>query len=134
MSVKMQLRYCGDFQTETVHAPSGNLLITDLPIDNGGQGRYFSPTDLFATSLASCIITIMAKVATRDGIELKDSTIEIEKVMADNPRRIAKLINKIKFAPSLTEKEKKKLLACVRACPVHQSLHPDVEVIFEEVS
>lgn len=131
MAVKITAVYSGDKQVELTHGPSGNRLLTDLPLDTGGKGRTFSPTDLFASSLASCILTIMAGVAERDGIKFEGASIEVEKHMQENPRRVAKFTGVIAFPGGLEEKMKEKLLACVRACPVHRSLHPDIKVEFK---
>ena len=130
MAVKITAKYIGDEQVELEHGPSGNKIITDLPLDNGGKGRTFSPTDLFASSLASCILTIMAKVAERDGIKFEGASIEIEKHMQENPRRIARFTGKVTLPADIAQDERAKLLECVKACPVHRSLHPDIKVEF----
>ena len=131
MSVTMNAVYAGDNRVELTHGPSGEKISTDLPVDNGGQGRTFSPTDLFACSLASCILTIMAKVAERDGTALKGASIEIEKRMQDSPRRVAAFTGKITLPAGVSEGAKAKLAACIQACPVHRSLHPDIKVEFD---
>lgn len=127
---KMKAQYLGDEQVELTHGLSGNTILTDLPPDNGGKGRTFSPTDLLATSLCSCILTIMAKMAERDGENFKGASIEFEKIMSANPRRIGKIIGHITFPAQMSEEKKKKYLTAIKACPVHQSLHPDIEVSF----
>jgi len=131
MSVKIGAVYAGDQQVELTHGPSGNRFVTDLPVDNGGRGRTFSPTDLFACSLASCILTIMAKLAERDGLDFKGASIEVEKRMQENPRRVAAFIGIVTLPAGLPEPERKKLAECIKACPVHKSLHPDIKVEFE---
>ncbi len=131
MGVKIEAVYVGDQQVELTHGPSGARMVTDLPADNGGRGRTFSPTDLFACSLASCILTIMAKVAERDGLEFKGASIEIEKRMQENPRRVAAFIGVITLPAGLPERDRKKLAECIKACPVHKSLHPDIKVELE---
>ena len=83
--------YKGDLRTEATHLQSGSTIITDAPADNGGKGEAFSPTDLVATALASCMITIMGIVARRDGIDIEGTTAEVEKVMPADPRRIGKI-------------------------------------------
>ncbi len=130
MSVKIFAQYIGDDRVELTHLNSGNKIITDLPADNGGKGRTFSPTDLLASSVASCILTIMGVVAKREGINIEGSTIELEKHMAENPRRVAKLWGKIKL-PEIDEDKKKKLVAAIKACPVSRSLHPEIELKFD---
>lgn len=128
MGTKIDISYLGDFQTEITHGPTKSVITTDLPPDNGGKGRLFSPTDLFASSLGSCILTIMATVAERDGIDFKGTSFETEKIMSADPRRIGEVKIKINFNSDVTEAQKKKLLSCVKACPVHRSLHPEVKV------
>lgn len=131
MAVKISAEYAGDDRVELRHGPSGEKILTDLPSDNGGRGRAFSPTDLFAASLASCILTIMAKVAERDGVDFKGASIEVEKHMQESPRRVAKFSGVITFPAGLSDREKARLAECVKACPVHKSLHPDIKVEFE---
>jgi putative redox protein len=128
MSTKITCAYKGDGQTELVHGPTGARISTDLPADNGGKGRTFSPTDLFASSLASCVLTIMAGLAERNGRDLSGTEVEIEKEMSANPRRVGRFALKIKFPAGVTAAERGKYLACVQACPVGKSLHPDVKV------
>ncbi|MDR0952723.1 MAG: OsmC family protein [Elusimicrobiota bacterium] len=127
---KLYCTYQGDGQTELVHGLSGAKITTDLPPDNGGKGRFFSPTDLFASSLAACAITIMGKMAEARGKSLTGTTVEIDKVMASDPRRVAKIILKITFAPQVAAEDKPKYMASVHSCPVHNSLSKDIEVEF----
>ncbi len=92
-----KIEYKGELRTEAVHLMSGKTIITDAPIDNQGKGEAFSPTDLVATALGSCMMTIMGIVAEREGIILDGATAEVEKVMATNPRRIGEVKIKIKL-------------------------------------
>ncbi|HOW89183.1 MAG TPA: OsmC family protein [Elusimicrobiales bacterium] len=131
MGVKIEAVYVGDQRVELTHGPSGERISTDLPEDNGGRGRTFSPTDLFACSLASCVLTIMAKVAERDGTDLKGASIEIEKSMGEGPRRITALTGTITLPAGITAAERARLAESVKACPVHRSLHPDIKVEFD---
>lgn len=131
MSFKINAVYSGDGQVELTHGLSGKKMVTDLPPDNGGKGRTFSPTDLAAASVASCVLTIMAKLAEREEIEFKGVSFEIEKHMQENPRRIARLTGVITLPAGLEPKQREKLLACVKACPVSRSLHPDIKMEFE---
>lgn len=128
MSVKITARYLGDETVELEHGPSGKKIVTDLPVDNGGQGRTFSPTDLLAASLTSCILTIMAKAAKKDSLDLKGASIEVEKEMQASPRRVARLMGRITLPAHLTGPQKERLKAFIKACPVSGSLHPDVKV------
>lgn len=129
MATVITTKYCGDGLVELVHGPTGKKIMTDLPPDNGGKGREFSPTDLFSASLASCILTIMGKMVERDNLSFEGGEIQIEKVMNESPRRIGKLILDIKYPKSFSEKEIKKYSNAIKACPVHASLHPDIEVV-----
>ncbi len=130
MSFKINAEYIGDDQVELTHGLSGNKMVTDLPPDNGGRGRTFSPTDLAAASVASCVLSIMAKLAAREGIKFEGTSLEIEKHMQENPRRIAKLTGLIKLPAGLSPVQREKMLACVKACPVSRSLHPDIKLEF----
>ena len=131
MAVKISAEYINNSKVKLNHCLSGDKIITDLPLDNGGKGSTFSPTDLFASSLASCVLTIMSKMADRNGINFEGAKMEMEKVMADNPRRVAKLLGIINLPDGLNETDKKRLVGCIKACPVHKSLHPDIEVSFK---
>ncbi|WP_424244784.1 putative OsmC-like protein [Elusimicrobium posterum] len=120
--------YKGDGQCDLVHEATNTVLSTDLPLDNGGKGRKFSPTDLFASSFAACVLTIMGKMAERKGDDFKEAAVEIEKIMVENPRRVGKFILNIKFPSNFTQEQKDFYLAAVKACPVHNSLNPNIEV------
>lgn len=124
--------YLGELRTNSTHLQSGNQLITDAPTDNMGKGEAFSPTDLLATATGTCILTTMAIVAQRDGIDLLDSEVEVTKIMTQTPpRRIARLeINlKMKANVVLEDEQIKKLENTAHKCPVSLSLHPDVEQV-----
>jgi len=131
MAFKISAEYIGDDKVELTHGLSGGKMVTDLPPDNGGRGRTFSPTDLAAASVASCVLTIMAKIAERDGVDFKGAAFEIEKHMQEGPRRIAKLTGTITLPPGLEPKQREKILAAIKACPVSRSLHPDIKLEFE---
>jgi len=128
MAVKIKAQYIGDDTVELVHGPTGRKIVTDLPEDNGGRGRTFSPTDLLAASVASCILTIMSKAAAKDGLDLAGASLEMEKEMAASPRRVALLIGRLVLPAHLSAAQKEKLKACIKACPVSASLHPEVRV------
>ena len=124
--------YLGDLRTDSTHLQSVNKLITDAPTDNMGKGETFSPTDLLATATGTCMLTTMAIVAQRDGIELVGSEVEVTKIMTQTPpRRVARLeINlKLKTNIVLSSEQVKKLENTAHKCPVSLSLHPDVEQI-----
>jgi putative redox protein len=131
MAFKINAVYAGDDKVELTHGLSGDKLFTDLPPDNGGRGRTFSPTDLLAASVASCVLSIMSKMAARDGIKFEGASFEIEKHMTESPRRVAKFTGTISLPPGLEPKQREKLLAAIKACPVSRSLHPDIALDFE---
>lgn len=131
MSVKISAIYLGDEQVELTHQPSGNKIFTDLPKDNGGKGRTFSPTDLLACALSSCILTIMGKIAQKRGIDITGTKITVEKIMAENPRRVSKLNINLEFNDKVDVQDKKLLLSAVKNCPVTNSLHPDIFIDFK---
>ena len=114
--------YKGDLRTEAIHIRSGNTIITDAPIDNKGKGETFSPTDLVATALASCMLTIMGIKADEMNINIEGASAEIEKIMGSGPRRIAKLIIVINIPISTDQKTKNMLEKTALACPVDKSL------------
>ncbi|MGZ3754742.1 MAG: OsmC family protein [Mucilaginibacter sp.] len=119
--------YLGGLRTEATHLQSGTKIITDAPTDNQGKGEAFSPTDLLAESLAGCILTTMGIAANTHGINIDNTTCEVTKVMAPNPRRVAEVVIDLKFPGDYTDKEKKILELAATTCPVHISLHPDVK-------
>ncbi len=121
-------RYTGELRCEAVHGPSGTKLVTDAPADNMGRGEMFSPTDLVATALGTCIVTTMAIVATRRGIDFSSATFSVEKHMAADPvRRIGRLPVTIRMSATISEENRAVLERAAHTCPVHKSLHPDVE-------
>jgi putative redox protein len=120
--------YQGDLHCVATHEPSGNTLVTDAPRDNQGRGEAFSPTDLTATSLATCIATTMALAARRSGVELNGLRYEVTKEMsADAPRRIVRLATTVWLPLPRTDELAKVLEYAANHCPVHASLHPQVE-------
>lgn len=123
--------YNGGLRTTATHLKSGNVIHTDAPTDNQGKGEAFSPTDLAATSLASCILTIMGIAARNHGIDIENTTASVEKVMiADPKRRIAKIKVTLDMPPNdYTDKQKKILEKAAHHCPVSLSLHPDTEEV-----
>ncbi|EGF27180.1 OsmC family protein [Rhodopirellula baltica] len=130
MSVEITAVYQGQLHCEATHGPSGTKLVTDAPTDNGGRGSSFSPSDLVATALGTCVMTIMGLVADRHDLDLSGTTIRVEKEMASTPvRRIASLKTKVTFPSGLDlqPEMRDRLVAAARKCPVHQSLHPDID-------
>jgi putative redox protein len=125
--VTITASYEGDLCCTAVHGPSGAKLQTDAPKDNEGLGRFFSPTDLVATALGTCILTTMGIVARRHGIELKGARAKVEKHMQSSPRRIARLPVELHVPGTFTPEQKKLLETTAHTCPVHKSLHPDID-------
>lgn len=126
--VNMSVSYLGDLRCQLKHGPSGAIINTDAPVDNEGKGASFSPTDLCAASLAACTLTILGIVARRHEIDLGRTRADVRKIMSsDAPRRIARI--EIDFYIDLpADHPKRNLLEnAARACPVHFSLHPNIE-------
>ncbi|AZQ57634.1 OsmC family peroxiredoxin [Maribacter sp. MJ134] len=122
-----KVTYNGDLRTECVHLKSGNSFVTDAPTDNNGLGQAFSPTDTVATGLASCILTMMGIKANGLKLNLEGSRADVTKHMASDPRRIAKIEVDLSLPSHISEKDRKILIHTANTCPVHFSLHPDIE-------
>ena len=122
-----KVTYLGDLRTECIHLKSKSKFITDAPTDNNGKGEAFSPTDTVATALASCMLTIMGIKAENLNLDLTNSEAEVQKIMASNPRRISKIIVNFKMNISADIKTKTILEKAANSCPVHFSLHPEIE-------
>ena len=133
--ITSKVSYLGGLRTEATHIQSNSTLYTDAPKDNHGKGEMFSPTDLVATALASCMISIMGIVAMKDGITPVDgATAEVTKVMYADPRRIGEIHITVKFPQkNYTDKEKKIYENAAFTCPVAKSLHPDLKQIINFV-
>ncbi len=126
--ITSKVKYLGSLRTEAVHVRSNTAILTDAPVDNNGKGEKFSPTDLVATGLASCMVSIMGIQANTSNIQLGDISAEVTKIMAANPRRISEIIVDINFSNhSYTDKEKTILMNAAKTCPVAVSLHPDIK-------
>jgi putative redox protein len=132
--VRIDVTYQGGLRCEATHGPSSQKLVTDAPVDNHGKGESFSPTDLVATALGTCIATIMGIVAERDKIDLTGLRITVRKeISAEPPRRIARLITRIEMPKGLTEQQRAKLEKTAHTCPVHQTLQGKVDMPVEFV-
>ena len=125
--VKITAVYEGDLSCTATHGPSGTSLRTDAPVDNEGKGRFFSPTDLMATSYATCMMTIMGMVGRQKGIPLEGMKVTVEKQMTANPRRVNALPVHISRPGNPTPDQRKELEAVAETCPVCFSLHPDIQ-------
>lgn len=124
--ITSKIIYKNNLRTEAQHIASGQKIITDAPLDNNGKGEAFSPTDLVATALASCMITIMAIAAEKNGIDILETSASVKKIMGANPRTISDVIIEITMSKDLALKDRKRLERAALACPVHKSLHPDM--------
>jgi putative redox protein len=131
--ITSKVTYLGELRTEATHIQSNTVIYTDAPKDNFGKGEAFSPTDLVATALASCMISIMGIVAMKENITKVDgTTAEVTKVMYAEPRRIGEIHVKVTFPKgSYTEKEKRIYEHAAHTCPVAKSLHPDLKQVME---
>lgn len=126
--------YNGDLRTTAVHLQSGNKIITDAPTDNQGKGEAFSPTDLVATALASCALTIMGIVARRHNWNIETARATVQKTMTDNPRRISRIEITLEIpAANLTDQDKELLEKAAHSCPVSKSLRTDLEQVLHFV-
>ena len=121
------ITYVGDLRTVCIHLQSGTQILTDAPTDNHGKGEAFSPTDLVATALGSCMVSIMGIKSKDLNVDLKDSTVSITKIMQSEPRKIAKIEVILNMYIETSEKNKAILERAAMTCPVLLSLHPDIE-------
>ncbi|MEG2121750.1 MAG: OsmC family protein [Rikenellaceae bacterium] len=127
MAITAKTTYLGNLRTEITHILSGNKIITDAPLDNNGRGEFFSPTDMVASALGSCMLTIMGIAAKTHGFDIDGTTLQIEKVMATSPRRIAEIKIEATFPHDYEPKVKRILELSAKECPVAGSLHPDLK-------
>lgn len=132
--VAIQVEYQGDLHCKAVHGPSGSVLATDAPTDNQGRGESFSPTDLVATALGTCMVTTMGILARTLNLDISGATATVEKEMtAAPPRKIQRLRVKIRVPQPHSSENREKLERAAHTCPVVRSLHPDVEIPVEFV-
>ncbi len=126
-------KYIGNLRSEIEHIASGEKIMTDAPVDNHGLGQTFSPTDLLATSLGVCMVTVMGIKANSMGISMENTSFEIEKVMAANPRRVSKVVVKVKLPGDIKAEDRKILEEIGLNCPVAKSLSADLvqDISFE---
>jgi uncharacterized OsmC-like protein len=122
-----KITYLGDLRTKSVHLQSGTEIITDAPTDNNGKGEAFSPTDMVANSLATCMLTVMGIKARDMEVDFSGSTAEVTKVMAAEPRRISEIHITFQMNLEADEKTKTILERTAMTCPVFYSLHPDIK-------
>ncbi len=128
MSITIKSEYLGDLRTTSIHLKSNNTLITDAPVDNKGKGEAFSPTDLLATSLATCMFTIMGIVANNNNLNIVGTNCDITKIMSASPRKVAEIIIEFHFPENnFDEKQQQLLKDAAYSCPVALSLHDDLK-------
>jgi uncharacterized OsmC-like protein len=128
--VEIQLNYEGGLHCAATHMPSGNTLVTDAPLDNNGLGQAFSPTDLVATALGACMATVIGIVARRKELAVEGMAVTVRKHMsADLPRRISRLELDLAMPLPASHPDRALLESTARGCPVHHSIHPDIEVV-----
>ena len=126
---EIQIAYQGKLRCSATHVDSGATLLTDAPKDNMGNGESFSPTDLVATALGSCMLTVMGIAAQRLEIDISGATATVTKEMVAAPtRRIGRLAVTFRMPSHLTPEQRQKMENAAMTCPVHKSLHPDVQI------
>lgn len=126
MTVKT--KYPGGLRTEALHIASQQMIITDAPVDNRGKGEAFSPTDLLAASLGSCMLTIIGISGMEHGFSIDGTEVQITKIMENSPRRVGEVIVELFFPPNqYTAKHKELIRRSAETCPVALSLHPDLK-------
>lgn len=119
--------YLGELRTEATHLQSSVKFVTDAPTDNNGKGESFSPTDMVAAALGSCMLTIMGMSARTHGFSIDGTQLSVTKIMGSAPRRIAEIIVEVDFPQDYDAKTKRILELSGKECPVAQSLHPDTK-------
>ena len=126
--VSITMEYQGNLHCRAINDPSGMELFTDAPADNQGKAESFSPTDLVATALGTCILTVMGLKAQALNIDISGATATVEKAMASGPRRISRLATKIVIPHALSADQKRLLERTALTCPVHKSMSPEIEM------
>lgn len=127
--VKINIVYEGQLRCSLKHEPSGSVIQTDAPVDNMGKGEAFSPTDLVAAALGSCVVTVMGIAANRHQIDLTGTTADVAKEMVSLPvRRVGKITVTVRMPASVPQDKRKMLETAALSCPVHKSLRPDIEM------
>jgi len=122
-----RIKYLGNLRTEATHLQSGSKFFTDAPIDNHGQGAFFSPTDLAATALGTCMLTIIGIAANTHSFSIEHSEAIITKIMSQSPRKICEIVVELHFKGSYTEKQKLIIENSAKTCPIALSLHPELK-------
>jgi putative redox protein len=130
MGVKMNCTYVGEQTVKNIHGPSKSEITTTAPVDVGGTGRYFSPTDLLACSLGCCALTTMGKLAETIGCDFEGSSVAVEKHVVQEPRRVGKLSADFKLSPNCTKEQREALEEAAYTCSVACTLKGNVELDF----
>ncbi len=126
----MKTTYLGNLRCEAEHLDSGSKIMTVAPKDNNGDGSLFSPTDLFATSLGCCMLTIIGMTARTNGFSIDGTTITTEKIMGTNPRRVVELRLEFDMPKNdYTDKQKAMIENSARTCPVANSISPEINKV-----
>ena len=127
MKNQIEVIYEGDLRTKATHLASRSEIITDAPVDNQGKGEKFSPTDLVASALGSCMLTIMGITANVQNIDIEGTRVKVEKIMGQNPRKIAQINMEVIFKSPISNKHKIILERSAKHCPVAQTLDGNIE-------
>ena len=127
MNNQIEIIYEGHLRTKATHLSSGSEILTDAPVDNQGKGEKFSPTDLIASALGSCILTIMGITAKVQNINIEGTKARVEKIMGQSPRKISQVNIEIIFATTISDKHKTILERAARHCPVAKTLQNNIE-------
>jgi putative redox protein len=132
--VEITMQYQGALRCEATHGPSGSAVTTDAPVDNHGKGEAFSPTDLVGAALGTCMMTIVGIYAERQGLDVTGMHARTVKEMsATAPRRIASLRTTLSIPLAADHPQREAIERAAHACPVHKSLHPDIDAAIEFV-
>ena len=127
MDNQIEIIYEGDLRTRATHLASGTEILTDAPVDNQGKGEKFSPTDLVATALGSCMLTIMGITANVQNIDISGTKVKVQKTMGKDPRKIAKIDIEIIFRTTISDKHKTVLERAAHHCPVSKTLQGNIK-------
>ncbi|MCR9153690.1 MAG: OsmC family protein [Bacteroidetes bacterium] len=131
MPLTSKVIYQGNLRNQAEHLKSGQVILNDAPLDNNGKGEAFSPTDMVATALATCALTVMGIRAKQEGFDLEETSASVVKEMASDPRRIGTIAISISIKANCSEKMQKILEGVGRNCPVSKSLSSDLKQEFE---
>ena len=127
MKNQIEIIYEGNLRTKAIHLASGSEILTDAPVDNKGKGEKFSPTDLIASALGSCMLTIMGIAANVQDIDISNTKVKVEKIMGKNPRKIVQINLEVYFGSIISDKHKIILERVANYCPVAKTLDGNIE-------